>query len=316
MALDEGVFTLSRLTDRLAKAEIYQSIQTDVAETLIATTTMRDAMPRVLRAIGTSLNWQIGFYWERSSIAPFCLVVKAMWQSPKLDATNFMERSKELSFCPGESMPGRVWASATPAWFTNFDELGFVRSDFAKEAGIKAALAFPIYSDLEIIGVVEFFSTNNSEQPDNNLLDVLINVGYRVGQFYKMRELDRKLREADSRYRVLIDSAHSAVVVADYEGSITEWNTTAEELFGWKRDEIIGRNLEIIIPERYREAHHAGLKRVTDHDHTFGSRVIGKLVTMEGRTKNGTEIPVDIALSTWNTTGHRFFGAIIKKHGN
>jgi PAS domain S-box-containing protein len=314
MALDESVLTLSRLTDRLAKAEVYQSIQTDVAETLIATTTMRDAMPRILRTIGVSLNWQLGIYWSPDS--QNCLRAEAIWQSPKLDAPDFIQQSEGLKFCSGESMPGRVWSSGTSVWFTDFDQQTFVRSSTAKKYGIKAAIAFPIYADLEMIGIIEFFSTESTEKPDNNLLDVLTNVGLRIGQFYKKRELERALREADARYRVLIDSTYPAVIVAEANGIISEWNVAAEELFGWKKSEAVGHPLVLIIPERYRAAHLAGMDRVRQNDHTQGSRVIGKITTLHGLRKDGTEFPIDLSLSTWNTTGRRFFGAIIKTSGD
>lgn len=311
--MSEGVITLTKLTDRLAKAEVYQSLQFSIAETLVATTNMRDAMPRILRSIGVALGWELGMFWVKNNSNPPCLELSSLWQSPLIDVPDFIEISRKTAFCIGESLPGRVWASGTPVWFTDFAVQHFVRSDAARNNELKAALAFPIYADLEVMGVVEFFSHKNDEEPDNNLLDVLVNIGYRIGQFIKKRNLERIVQEYEARYRVLIDSAHSAVVVADEDGNVIEWSLAAETLFGWKKSEILGQNLIRIIPERFRAQHLAGMTRIKQSDHTYGSRVVGKINDLYGLHRDGTEFPVELALSTWNTSGKRYYGAIIKE---
>jgi PAS domain S-box-containing protein len=311
--MTEGVVTLTKLTDRLAKAEVYQSLQFSIAETLIATTNMRDAMPRVLRSIGNGLNWDLGMFWIKSEVEPTCLEMVSAWQSPIVDVTRFIDISKKTKFCIGESLPGKVWASGTPVWMINFDEQNYVRSPIAKEDNLKAAIGVPVYADLEIVGVLEFFSHSVDESPDSDLLDVLVNIGYRIGQFIKRRQTERRLAEYEARYRVLVDSAHSAVVVADENGTVVEWSVAAEEMFGWKKSEALGRNLTMIIPERFRAAHLAGMDRIRTNDHTFGSRIIGKISDLYGLHKEGNEFPIVLALSTWNTSGKRFFGAIMKE---
>jgi PAS domain S-box-containing protein len=313
--MTEGVLTLTRLTDRLAKAEVYQSLQFSIAETLVATTSVRDAMPRVLRAMGMALNWELGMYWQLNKETN-CLSLGAVWQSPLIDASDFISLSKASTFCAGDSLPGRVWVSGTSVWLKDFPEHGFLRSQVAKDAHLSSAIAFPIYSDLEAIGVIEFFSTKNDEEPDNSLLEVLVNIGYRIGQFSKRRYLEQRVLELEARYHTLADSAYNAVIVANSEGIIEEWSIAAELLFGWKKSEAIGRNLILIIPERFRAAHLAGISRIQKNDHTFGSRVIGKMNTLEGLHKDGSEFPIDLALSTWNTNGKRYYGAIVIKRDN
>lgn len=306
--------SLSDLTDKLAKSEVYQSIHFSVNETLVATSTMRDAMPRILRTIGQSFGWQLGMYWSKiTELDTPCLKLASSWQSPLFDSPEFIKVSEDTTFCVGESLPGRVWASGTPVWMLDFDEQTFVRSTHAKKAELKTAIAFPIYSDLEIVGVMEFFSHSNGEHPDPHLLEVLVNIGYRIGQFQHKRSLERDLADANARYRVMIDSSFSGVVIADKDGVIVEWNPAAEEMFGWKKGEMLGKNLLTIIPERFREAHTAGISRIKADDHTYGSRVVGKRTNLTGLHKDGSEFPITLSLSTWNTSGRRFFGGILRK---
>ena len=57
---------------------------------------------------------------------------------------------------------------------------------------------------------------------------------------------------------LLVEQAPDAVIFADREGTIREWNPAAERIFGYSRDEAVGQSLDIIVPERFREAHWRG----------------------------------------------------------
>jgi len=306
----EPSVSINEMAGRLAKAEVYQSIQFAIAETLVGTATIHDAAPRILRTLGTSLGWQLVNLWlvdKRDS----CLRLARTWQAPSSDIRNFVEVSQTAQFCQGESLPGRVYVSGTPLWIADFAAQAFVRSAAAAQDGIKSAIGFPIFSDLECVGVIELFSQHVKSDIDTDTLDVLVNVGYRIGQSFKRRELEKRLRDADARYKVLIDSSMSGMIVANHMGVITEWNAAAEALFGYKKAEIIGTNLLNLMPVRYRAAHIAALEKIQKSDNTLGSRVIGRISEVFGLRKDGTEIPITVSLSTWNTTGERFFGAII-----
>jgi PAS domain S-box-containing protein len=59
----------------------------------------------------------------------------------------------------------------------------------------------------------------------------------------------------------ILDQLPDAVVYADPRGTIVLWNRAAEALFGFGRDEVVGRNLDVMIPERFRRAHWEGYER-------------------------------------------------------
>ena len=66
-----------------------------------------------------------------------------------------------------------------------------------------------------------------------------------------------------------------AVVIADAEGSIFYWNGAATSLFGWSAAEVAGRSLDLIIPERLRDRHWRGYRRVMETGHTdYGTRLL------------------------------------------
>jgi PAS domain S-box-containing protein len=76
----------------------------------------------------------------------------------------------------------------------------------------------------------------------------------------------------------LVQLAHrmaDALVIADADGTITFWNESAEALFGWTPAEAVGRNLDLIIPERLRRRHHDGYERVMATGKTsYGDRLL------------------------------------------
>ena len=125
------------------------------------------------------------------------------------------------------------------------------------------------------------------------------------------RELAARQRaeESERRFRALAESANDAIVSADNEGRIIEWNRAARAMFGYEADEVTGCSLTMLIPERYRAAHVAGMARFQA---TGEARVLGRPVELHGLKRDGTEFPIELSLSTWKTEGRAFFSGIIR----
>src|SRR5262249_32886773 len=83
----------------------------------------------------------------------------------------------------------------------------------------------------------------------------------------------------------------------------------AERLFGFRESDAIGQPLSIIIPERYRELHSAGLNRVRAGG---AQHVIGRTVELGGRRSDGSEFPVELSLASWSIGSERFYSGIIR----
>ncbi len=122
------------------------------------------------------------------------------------------------------------------------------------------------------------------------------------------KRLEQALRESEERYRTLVETAKSAIIATDDEGKIALFNPAAEYLFGYSMGEIKGRELTVLMPERYREAYKVSLETYVE---TGISSFLGKTVEFLGLKKNREEFPIEVSLSACKIGGHNIFTAII-----
>jgi PAS domain S-box-containing protein len=105
--------------------------------------------------------------------------------------------------------------------------------------------------------------------------------------------------------RPILETALDAVVVMKSDGVVADWNDRAVDVFGWSRDEAVGRVMaDLIIPERYREAHRKGLRRYLE---SGKGEVVGRRIEVSGLRKNGEEFPVELSISPIQDRGDILF---------
>ena len=106
---------------------------------------------------------------------------------------------------------------------------------------------------------------------------------------------DGALIRSEARKAAILDAALDCIITIDHEGSVTEFNPAAEQTFGYRRDDIVGKQLaDAIIPPSLREKHRQGLARYLA---TGETRLIGKRVEMPAVRADGCEFPVELAIS-------------------
>ncbi|HEV8436472.1 MAG TPA: PAS domain S-box protein [Methylomirabilota bacterium] len=123
------------------------------------------------------------------------------------------------------------------------------------------------------------------------------------------RQSRRQVRATEERFRVLAQSAPDAIVLADAAGRIVSWNRAAETMFGHAEAEVLGRPLTLLMPERYADAHRAGIARLAAGGE---SRIVGHTIELVGLAKDGREFPLELSLASWRTDGKTFFSGIIR----
>jgi PAS domain S-box-containing protein len=118
------------------------------------------------------------------------------------------------------------------------------------------------------------------------------------------------LRESEQLARGIIDTALDAFVQMDDDGTISDWNSQAEKIFGWSRSEALGRNLgELIIPDIHRAAHKLGLQRFL---RTGEGEILGRRLEIEARRRDGKEIKVELSITALRRRNGVVFNGFVR----
>ncbi len=136
--------------------------------------------------------------------------------------------------------------------------------------------------------------------------DRLRQLSRRLGTDIKTRSADA--RDSHARLRSVIDSAVDGIIVIDDRGAIESFNPGAERLFGYSEAEVLGRNINVLMPSPYREEHDAYLSRYIQTGH---AKIIGTGREVSGLRKDGSNFPLHLSVGEFRVgTDRRFTGIV------
>jgi len=118
-----------------------------------------------------------------------------------------------------------------------------------------------------------------------------------------------KSKESEAWFRTLLDSAPDAMIIVDAQGRIEVINSQAEQMFSYPRAELLGRHIEVLLPERLREQH-----RVHRSNYAQDPRLrpMGAKFELLARRNDGSEFPVEISLSPVQLNGANYVSSVIR----
>lgn len=108
-------------------------------------------------------------------------------------------------------------------------------------------------------------------------------------------------------FRLVVDQAPDAIIFADRDGAIQIWNNAAADLLGYPPEEVIGQNLDLIIPEHLRHAHWEGFRQAMELGRTKHGR---QAIKTRAVHKNGRKVYLNIAFSVVKDRGGDVIGAM------
>src|ERR1044071_4331613 len=114
--------------------------------------------------------------------------------------------------------------------------------------------------------------------------------------------------ESDARWRSIIESAVDGIIVIDAHGLIEAFNPAAERLFGYTEAEVLGRNVNLLMPSPYHEEHDGYLARYLA---TGVQKIIGIGREVTALRRDGTTFPVHLAVGEVTVNGQRKFTGIL-----
>jgi signal transduction histidine kinase len=169
-----------------------------VTRILAESATIKDAAHGVLRVVGETLDWELGMFWgleEQNQVLRFV----DLWHAPDVKAAEFIQDSKDRTFTRGEGLVGRVWATGKSIWIPDVcADPTFRRADMAARVGLHGAFAFPVGKGERLYGVIDCF-TRTSREPDRDVLEMVADLGIKVGLFVDRKRTEQELRDTEAR---------------------------------------------------------------------------------------------------------------------
>ena len=217
-----GIVGVRRDISEQKRYEQRQAMEYMVTRLLAESETLRDAMPKIIRAICETLGWDCGAHWVWDKQDQLMRCVDS-WSVASPEVGNFVAVSSQQRFASGSvGLIRRVWTTGEPIWIAAVsEEPGFLRADIAAKAGLRGAFAFPIRVGAELHGVMEFY-IRDVRQPDPALLAASGSIGSQIGQFIARKAAEDEiwrlafydpLTHLPNR-RLLIDRLHHALAAA------------------------------------------------------------------------------------------------------
>ncbi len=211
------------------RREVPDASFVELIETVAAVTAeahdVDDAMLGCVRSVCQWTGWPVAHVYLAGDRIHDPLLPSALWHvaEPERYAA-FREITESMPMARGVGLPGRVAASGRPAWIGDVArDPNFPRRLVCAEVGLRGALAFPVQIGARCFAVVECYS-EAEVRPDHRLLEVVAHVGRQLGRMIHTMQTEQALRESDTRFRSVAESATDAIVAADRDGLIVSWN--------------------------------------------------------------------------------------------
>jgi PAS domain S-box-containing protein len=166
----------------------------------------------------------------------------------------------------------------------------------------RGAFAFPLPG----VGVMAF-ATAAPFEPDDWLLASMESLGGQISQFVLRCRAQADVRASEARKTAILNAAFDCIITMDHNGNVVEVNRAAERVFGYRADEMVGREVaELIVPPSMREAHRRGVARYLTAP-GYASVSVGHPLGLDGMRADGSEFPVEIVVTRADLPGPPLF---------
>jgi len=255
-----AIAAFSDITDRL-RFERFVKLLQSVAIAANEASTLHEALRVGLDLVCEIAGWPLGHCWIVESGA---LVSASIWHNEGgAELAKFVRLTGRTQLQFGEGLPGRVAATAEPAWsLDTINDSEFIRSHPVTAPGIRAAFAFPVLVGREVYAVLEFF-TAEPREPDLDLIDVMRHVGQQLGRVVQRMRAEAALVESEEQYRDLIENSLDPICMHDLQGRLLMVNRAAIEDLGFQSaDEVVGQKLRDLLHPSVREGFDQYMERI------------------------------------------------------
>ncbi|MBF0542143.1 MAG: PAS domain S-box protein [Nitrospirae bacterium] len=148
----------------------------------------------------------------------------------------------------------------------------------------------------------------DSSDPRSNFKEIMTDISQQTTRYIN-KWAEQTLQQSEKHFSSVVETASDAIITVDGCGIIVFGNQSVSKVFGFTQEEILGKPVTIIIPERFRAIHETAFKRFIE---TGKAKIIGRTLELLALRKDGSEFPSELSLSTWKSNESIFFTAIIR----
>ncbi len=178
---------------------------------------------------------------------------------------------------------------------------------WAAREGMVAFAGYPLHLHDRLIGVMALFS-RTALTPDS--LEALASVADVIALGIERGRSESLRAETERRKASILEAALDCIIVIDADGNLTDFNPAAERQFQYRREDVLGKDMAaLIIPPALRERHRAGLKKYLE---TGKGGVIGRRIELSAIRADGSEFPVELAITPIEVGGSVAFTAYLR----
>jgi PAS domain S-box-containing protein len=266
--------------------ELLQWMTEAVADADDLRTAFQIALDQLCRATG----WPFGEVWI-PSLDGTVLERAHVWHDDGPGLRELARFSGTCRFRLQEGLPGRAWATRRPTWLRDFaTDPTMARAPAASAAGLKAAVAVPVFSNDELVAVVDFHMRELPDEEKYQIQFVSL-VASQLGGVMRRKRAEEEMRESEERFRRLADASQEGIIISRH-GYLLEANAAWARMFGYELSDAPGMEAAMLVPPEHREALAARLVRngedayitrcVRKDGTTFESAITAKIVLWQG----------------------------------
>lgn len=179
-----------------------------------------------------------------------------------------------------------------------------------RERDIKSLLHVPILYKGNLLGTLRMHTIFQHREWDDETISLILYLGAQMAVAIYQAQLLERLRESEARKTAVFESSLDAITTMDHQGKVVDWNASAERMFGYSREQAIGRDLaELIIPERLRQAHCDGISHYLK---TGEGPMMNKLLEMPALRSDGSEFISELTISRAPSEGQPLFTGTLR----
>jgi diguanylate cyclase (GGDEF)-like protein/PAS domain S-box-containing protein len=303
-----GIVGISRDITARRRMERERAMEHGIARVLSESRSIEDTMPLLIRTICEAMGWVYGAHWAWD--ASEGQLRRAGWWcefQPEFDQRDAHAWTEIVTLDRG-GLLGAAWLDQRATWVSDIAPLeNFRRQASCSKFGFRSGYAFPIRTQDEQLGVMEFFGRDRRE-PDEAMLEVSGAISHQIGQFIRRKQAEESLQESEQQLRAVFDNADVGIAMTALDMAYLRVNDRYCAIVGYTREELLSmRASDVNLATNVRAMQDF-------RERSLREDVAGITVEKQLVRKDGTYVWVSMATSVVRASDRspRYFIAVIQ----